>query len=110
MPNLKIHVDDALWSAKADTLTALLGPIRDLLCRELDVGTAACQLAIIPVRGLDDQPLVAVEILILPRPVRTREMVTAVGEMLRDMLASATAVPVAVRIAFLDPETYIALK
>lgn len=110
MPNLKIHVSDLIWNEKADELTALLGPIRDLLCGEFRVDPSACQLAIIPVRGMSDQPQVAVEIHIMPKAERSRDQIVNVSQMLQDMLRTTTASSVAVRVSSLDPVTYVALK
>lgn len=92
MPNLKIFVDEALLPERRAALTQALGPIRALLCRELAVPPAACQLAVVPVIALPDQPPVNAELHILPRPERTRARVEA-------LCAAA-----------LDPETYVALK
>lgn len=110
MPNLKIHVSDAVWHDKGDALTALLGPIRDMLCDEFRVGPEACQLAIIPIYGLSDQPPVAVEIQIMPRPERDRAQIMAASQKLQALLSDTSATHVAVRVSSLDPVTYVALK
>jgi hypothetical protein len=111
MPNLKIYADENVHAARAAELKAALPPLRDLLCRDLSVGPEACQLALVPVAGLPDQPLVNVELLILPRPDRTPERVRAVASAIRDLIAEAAGgAHAAVRISQLDPETYIALK
>jgi len=110
MPNLKIHVSDSVWNNKAADLTGLLRPIRELLCSEFHVEPEACQLAIIPVHGLPDQPEVAVEIQIMPRSERTRDQISAVGQKLQVLLREVTGSRVAVRVSALDPVTYVALK
>lgn len=111
MPNVKIYVDHAVWNEHETPVKAALSPIRDLLCHELKVDVSACQLAILPVHGLADQPAVNLEIMILPRPERTREAVTDVCGKLRALLTEASGgAHVAIRAAALDPETYIALK
>lgn len=110
MPNLKIFVDDSLYSGVREPLAQALGPIRDMLCRELAVDVPACQFAVMPVGAMADLPRVNVEMAILPRPERTRERVTHVGLRLREMVEAATGTHVAVRVTALDPETYIALK
>lgn len=110
MPNVKIFVDEELYPAVRAPLARTLGPIRDMLCRELAVGLPACQFAVMPVGALADQPRVNVEMAILPRPERTREVVLRVSAQLREMVEAATQAHVAVRVTALDPETYIALK
>ncbi|WP_172331738.1 hypothetical protein [Mangrovicoccus sp. HB161399] len=111
MPNVKLLVEDSLWSDRGEAIRACLLPMREMLCAELDVPVAACQIAAIPFAGIPDQPQVNLELLILPRPDRTREKLTALGEKLRSHYASATGgAPMAVRFAELVPETYVALK
>ena len=110
MPNVKIFVDEALYPGCRDALAAALGPIRDMLCQDLSVDVPACQFAVMPVCAMPDLPRVNVEMQILPRPERTREVVLAVCTKLRAMVGAATAAHVAVRVTALDPETYIALK
>ena len=110
MPNVKIYVDETLYPACRDRLAAALGPLRDLMCREFGVEVPACQFAVLPVMAMADLPPVNVEVMLLPRPERTRQAVTRVGLTLREILGLATGAHVAIRVAFLDPETYIALK
>lgn len=74
------------------------------------MGPAACQLAILPVLGLPDQPPVNLEAMILPHPDRSREKLLALSQTIREMLSPITDAHVAVRIAHLDPTTYVALK
>lgn len=113
MPNAKIYVDQTVW-IRRDEIVALLPRLPDLLCLRLSVGPAACQLAVLPVRGLPDQPLINVELHILPAPDRTSELLTSLAAAIRQLLAGAMAGKmtgkIAVRIATLDPETYVALK
>ncbi len=59
MPLVKIHVEDALWQARKSDLTAVLKPIRAMLCEAFKVDISLCQLAVIPVFGVDDQAAVA---------------------------------------------------
>ncbi|MBC2836885.1 hypothetical protein [Paragemmobacter straminiformis] len=110
MPNLKIFVDDTLYPACRPMLVAALGPIRDMLCADLQVDIPACQFAVMPVAALPDLPRVNVEMAILPRPERTRELILSVCAKLRGMVEEATKTHVAVRVTSLDPATYIALK
>lgn len=110
MPNVKIYVEDALFAKTRAALQAQLLPIRDMLCAELKVDILACQFAVLPVLAMADLPLVNVEMMILPRPERTREVVLAVCQSLRQMIGSATGVHVAIRVSELDSATYVALK
>lgn len=110
MPNVKIYVEEALFADKRAALSAALKPIRDLLCAEFRVDIAACQLAVLPVVAMPDLPLINVEMLILPRPDRTRDAVLSVCHRLRQMVEEVAGCPVAIRVSHLDPETYIALK
>jgi hypothetical protein len=52
MPNVKIYVEEAVYSASAKDLVAALPALRDLLCAEMKVGHSACQFAVMPVLGL----------------------------------------------------------
>lgn len=110
MPNLKIFVDDTLYPDCRSALAQALGPIRDMLCKDLRVDVPACQFAVLPVGAMPDLPRVNVEMALLPRPERTREAILAVCGKLRAMVEDATKTHVAVRVTALDPETYIALK
>lgn len=110
MPNVKIYVDDALYPDCRERLLHGLGPIRDMLCRDLMVDVPACQFAIIPVCAMPDLPRVNVEMQIMPKLERSREVVLAVCANLRHMVQAATQTHVAIRVTTLDPETYIALK
>lgn len=110
MPNVKIYVDETLWADRHDALGAVLAPLRDLLCRELSVDVPACQFAVLPVMAMADLPRVNVEIAILPRPERTRDLVTALGRQVQALVAEAAGTHAAVRVSALDPVTYVALK
>lgn len=110
MPNVKLFVDEGLLARSGAALRAALGPLREVLCARLSVTPAACQLAIVAVRGLEDQPLVNVEMWILPRPERTHELVTATCAEVQALVARAAGSHVAVRCSQLDPATYVALK
>lgn len=110
MPNVKLFVDETQYRAVGPGLVALLPGLRDMLCETLSVGHAACQIAVIPVLGLPDQPLINAELHVLPRSERTPALLQQMAQDLRAHLHSATGLTVAVRIASLDPETYITLK
>ena len=110
MPNVKIFVDDTLYPAIREPLGQALVPIREMLCADLQVDVPACQFAVMAVGAMPDLPRVNVEMAILPRPERTREVILSVCGKLRAMVEGATRTHVAVRVTALDPETYIALK
>ena len=110
MPNVKIFVDDSRYPAVRQRISDLLPALRDQLCADLEVERAACQFAVVPVLALPDQPQLNAELHILPRPSRTRARLEAAAGALRDRLAGATGLSVAVRIATLDAQTYVALK
>jgi hypothetical protein len=110
MPNVKIYVDDTLLPYCREHLVGSLGQLRDRLCEALAVDRAACQFAVIAVSAMPDLPRVNVELQLLPRSERTRDVLVSVCRMLRDMIGDATGAHVAVRMTALDPETYIALK
>lgn len=110
MPNVKIFVETALFAQKAPAIEAQLLPMRDLLCSAFQVDISACQFAVMPVLAMPDLPLVNVEMQILPRPERTRDLVLSVCHSLRDMLQTATGAHTAIRVSHLDAASYIALK
>ncbi|WP_186394080.1 MULTISPECIES: hypothetical protein [unclassified Stappia] len=110
MPNIKIFVDETQYSAVRSGLAALLPDLRTALCSSLRVDNAAFQIAVIPVLGMADQPQVNVEMQLMPRPERTREVVSELAGQLRASVAKATGQCVAVRVAMLDAATYVALK
>lgn len=110
MPNVKIYVDETHFPAVRQGVAALLPGLRDMLCAELEVDVAACQFAVLPVLALPDQPRLNVELHVLPRASRSRAKLEAVAAELRGQLGQASGLSVAVRIATLDPVTYVALK
>lgn len=110
MPNIKIYVDAARNGAAIDAVRNVFLPLRDMLCRELDVDVSACQFAVLEVYGLEDQPQVNAEILILPRSDRSRDRIFEICRRIQGILADATGLHVSVRSSMLDAETYIALK
>ncbi|MGA0542400.1 hypothetical protein [Neotabrizicola sp. VNH66] len=110
MPNVKFFVDEARYPAVQADLSALLPELRDMLCTGFGVDRAACQLAVIPVLGLPDQPAINAELHLLPKPDRTRATIESMAGRLRDRVAGVTGLHVAVRIATLDAATYVALK
>ncbi|NEX46644.1 hypothetical protein [Pseudotabrizicola algicola] len=110
MPNVKLYIDQSQYGAVGPQVEALLPDLREMLCTALSVGHAACQIAVIPVAGLHDQPQINAELHVLPRAERTPALLRQMALDLRTRLNAATGLEVAVRIASLDPETYITLK
>lgn len=110
MPNIKIFVDERAMVGLQDRLTALLPDLRSRLCTALGVDLAAAQMAVLPVLGLPDQPLINVELQVLTGPDRTPEALRDVARMVRDSITTATGAHAAVRIATFDPGGYVTLK
>lgn len=110
MPNVKIYVDETVFPSLKPEIGKLLPALRSVLCDDLAVDISACQLAVMPVLGLSDQPLINAELAILPRPERTQSVVRSVAERVRKMLEEISGQRVAVRVSALDPVTYFALK
>lgn len=110
MPNVKIYVDEAVYKAHTAALTVALLPLRDIVSEHLEAPHSACQLALISILGLSDQPAVNVEISIMPRSNRTKETLESMGAELQRLLGDITKKSVAFRCAQLDPSTYVTLK
>lgn len=110
MPNLKIYVERSRCVAREAALSELLPALRMLLCDRLAVPPAACQIAVLPVLGVAEQAEVNAELSILPAPARDRSSILALAAALREAITTAAEAPAAVRISFLDAETYVALK
>ncbi len=110
MPNVKIYVDETVYADRKEALTDLLLPLREAITVALKVPPAACQLAVIPVLGLPDQPVANFEIQYLGTPERTREVISEACTVFRELVAGAIGASPAVRATPLDPDTYVALK
>lgn len=110
MPNVKIYVDEAVYKSHTAALTDALLPLRDIVSEHLEAPHSACQLALISIVGLSDQPAVNVEISIMPRSNRTKETLESMGAELQRLLGEITKQSVAFRCAQLDPSTYVTLK
>ncbi len=110
MPLVKIYVEDAVWQERRGDLQGALKPIRAMLCDTFQVDASLCQMAIIPVFGVEDQAPVAAEIQTLPKTERTRELILHACQRLREMLAEASGRAAVTRSTQLDPATYLALK
>lgn len=110
MPNVKIFVDQIVFETRRTAIDSMLPKLRESLCVELSVPVAACQLAVIPVLGMMDQPQANMEIQYLGTKDRTSQMITAACTVFRDIVQSAVGSVPAVRATPLDPTTYVALK
>ena len=110
MPNIKVYVDRRNGPTLSETLNDILPDIREMVCETLDVPPVACQLAVIEVAGLNDQPAINIELQLLTGPKRTQEFLRFLAERLRDMINEPTGLDVAVRMSSLDPVTYVSLK
>jgi hypothetical protein len=110
MPNMKLFVDQDLLGERGAAIAAMLAPLRDLACHELRVPASACQLAVIGVIGLKDQPLASMEFQYLATAERTPERIGEVCAAFRSFLAASMGITPAIRSTPLDPATYVALK
>lgn len=111
MPNLKLFADDRLMREQGAALRAALPELRALLCRDLAVGPAACQIALLAVAGLPGQPPVNVEMQIMPGEDRTPDAIHTLARRIRVLLSPCIGgSDVAVRISLLDAQSYMALK
>ena len=110
MPNVKIFVDQTVFEQRGSAIKAMLPLLRESLCTELSVPIAACQLAVLPVLGMPDQPQVNMEVQYLGTAERTPEMIHAACKVFSDVIAPAVESMPAIRATPLDPATYVALK
>lgn len=110
MPNVKIFVDEGVYADRKEALRAALPKLRDTICAELSVPVAACQLAVIPVLGIEAQPVANMEIQYLAKEDRTPEMIAAACAAFRPVVELAVGAVPAIRATPLDPATYMALK
>lgn len=94
----------------ATRLVALLPHLREMICALLKVPAGNCQLALLPVAGLPDQPALAMELSIMPKADRTRAVLENVAESLRAAMAERIGCPAVVRIEQLNPETFVMAK
>lgn len=110
MPNVKIFVNQTVFETRRTEIDSMLSKLRDSLCVELSVPVSACQLAVIPVLGMLDQPQANMEIQYLGNAERTPEMITVACKVFSEIIAPAVGSLPAVRATSLDPNTYVALK
>lgn len=107
MPIVKLYADSP---DRARQVAAVLPELRDLLCAAFATEPAFCHLLVIPALGLPDQPPVAAEMHILPKPGRTAEVILDAATRARDLLAREVGGPVSVRTMLLDPAGYSAVR
>lgn len=110
MPLLKVYVDALLWSERGEVMRKSLTEIHSYLCETFKVDASVCQILVIPLHGLPNQPLIAAEIQFMSKSERTRELILSAGDQLRRMLGGDWSESVVIRITQLDPERYIAIK
>ena len=110
MPLTRIYADRTLGPEVVERLSRSLPSIRDLLCRRLDVDTSIAHISIVEAIGAPGQVQLAVEIRILPKPGRSRDMLVATCEELRTVLETLTGARPTVRITTADPTTYLVLR
>lgn len=87
-----------------------LAPLREIICSLLKVEKSACQFVIVPAYVMAGQAVVNVEIAILPKPERTRPMLSALAEKVQLLMANVIEGRIAVRLSILDPATYISSR
>lgn len=110
MPNVKIFIDEGLYAERKEQIKDMLPSLRETLCETLSVGAAACQLAVIPVLGLPDQPLANLEFQYLGTESRTPDFIRGLCIQYRDILEGVLGCVPAVRATPLDVNTYVAVK
>lgn len=110
MPNVKLYVDDAVLSDKADAADALLVAIRGFLCDALGVTQDACHIVILGVRPLAGQTPANLELVLLRRQDRTRDLMASICARLRDLVADRMGCNAAVRCAMMEAEHYIVAR
>lgn len=110
MPNFKIFIDQSVGQPRILALQAQLGVIRALLCSKLAVPPSGCQLAVVPVLGLAEQPLANAELLYLRRPERTQTLIAELCQDLRRLIEEPLGLSPAVRAMIIEPENFVGLK
>ena len=110
MPNIKLFVDQSLLAARESDLRPLLLALREIACRDLAVPASGCQLAVVGVIGLPDQPMVNLEFHYLAKPERTTAVIGQLCAALADCVSAALDTHAAVRAMPLDPASFVARK
>lgn len=110
MPNVKILVDESVLAERREQVRSTLGPLRDLICEQMHVPASACQIVVIPVIGLPDQPCANMDMFNISREGRTRNMVESACAAFQTLLETALEGKVAVRAIGFDQNDYVSLK
>jgi hypothetical protein len=97
MPNVKIFVDEPIWTEQRAALSGSLAEVRSVICQRLDATTDLCHVMLVPAVGLPDQAGVYVDINFRPKLDRTREKVMATCEGIEAVLRKAAKGAVRVR-------------
>jgi hypothetical protein len=79
LPNIKIYVNESVLTVRKPELIAALEPLREMIIGHLDVPKSACQLAIVSIVGLEDEPALNVEMHVMPGGKRTQKSLEALG-------------------------------
>ncbi len=109
MPNVKIYLDRSYHAPAHAQIEVALPDLVALISAELRVQPAAVQLALVDIDAPGSQRPINVELQIMPAPIRTRAFLEGVGRALKTRIDALTGLGVAIRIAQLDPDTYVAL-
>ena len=108
MPNLKVFVDNT--ALPKGLPLAARAELRDVLVDQLGVPEAACQIAVIAVQGLPDQPAANIEISLMPHPERTADALSDLGKALQSVVLSHVDAHSAFRCTLLDSSKYASIK
>lgn len=110
MPNVKLYVDEGMLRDRPEAIEALLPLARDLICAGLGVTVEACHIVVLGVRSPPGQTLVNIELCLLHKPGRTRDVMERFCGELRDLAARALGAPAAIRCSLAEPESYIVIR
>lgn len=110
MPNVKVYVDDSVLARSGSGPEAMLGAIRDFLCKSLNVPESACHIVLLGAISAKGQTPVNVELVVLRKQERTHDAMVALCGQLRDLTAEWTGCQTAVRCAMMEPEHYIVAR
>jgi hypothetical protein len=99
MPNVKIFVDEPIWTGQRAALSGSLAEVRSVICQRLGATTDLCHVMLVPAVGLSDQAGVYVDMNFRPKPDRTREKIMATCEGIEAVLREVVGGAVRVRAA-----------
>ena len=107
MPNVKLYVDEGVLRGVGDRLDPALTGLRDFLCRSFGVTEDICHIVVLGVRSAPGQTPVNIELAILQKRDRPREVVDASCAELQSLAAGLFGTRVAIRCSLMDPEFYV---